>query len=140
MQYVFMLYRFIYLFLLSLIVKELSMQFFLGKFARNLKFIIAVLLASLISTAFFFFVMFISSTFFSHIILSIYFLNLFVYLGLFIVLFVGSNLVIEFPLYNFIFLKGKFEKSELISLLLLINMFAYLFAFLMGFIDPFLWM
>lgn len=116
------------------------MQFFLGKFARNLKFIIAVLLASLISTAFFFFVMFISSTFFSHIILSIYFLNLFVYLGLFIVLFVGSNLVIEFPLYNFIFLKGKFEKSELISLLLLINMFAYLFAFLMGFIDPFLWM
>lgn len=135
-----MLLRFMYLFILSLIVKQVSFQFFLGKFARNLKFILVVSFVSFISSAVFYFIIYLSHSYLSGLLITIYFSSVFLYLCLFIVMFIGFNLIVEFPLYTYVFIKGKFSGSEIFSLLLMVNMFAYLFAYLFGFVDPLSWM
>ena len=134
-----MLYRFMYIFALNLIVKELSLQFFLGKFARNLKFIVSVLAISLVSSGFLCIVMNVVSTYFSYTLLYLYFSSVMAFLGLFIVLYIGSNLIVEVPLYGYILLRGKLDLGGTISLLLMVNMFAYLISYLLGFVDPLAW-
>jgi len=134
------LYRFLFIFMLSLIVKQISFQFFLGSFARNLKFILSVVFVCILSSASFYILAFLFHNYLGYMLMSIYFSSIFAYLCLFIIVFVGSNLIVEYPLYNYIFIKGKFSGSEILSLLLMINMFAYLFAYLLGFVDPLAWM
>jgi len=134
-----LLYRFMYIFALNLIVKELSLQFFLGKFARNLKFIVSVLAISLVSSGFLCIVMNVVSTYFSYTLLYLYFSSVMAFLGLFIVLYIGSNLIVEVPLYGYILLRGKLDLGGTISLLLMVNMFAYLISYLLGFVDPLAW-
>jgi hypothetical protein len=128
-----------YIFALNLIVKELSLQFFLGKFARNLKFIVSVLAISLVSSGFLCIVMNVVSTYFSYTLLYLYFSSVMAFLGLFIVLYIGSNLIVEVPLYGYTFLRGKLDLGGTISLLLMVNMFAYLISYLLGFVDPLAW-
>jgi hypothetical protein len=128
-----------YIFALNLIVKELSLQFFLGKFARNLKFIVSVLAISLVSSGFLCIVMNVVSTYFSYTLLYLYFSSVMAFLGLFIVLYIGSNLIVEVPLYGYILLRGKLDLGGTISLLLMVNMFAYLISYLLGFVDPLAW-
>lgn len=132
--------RFLYFFVLSLIVKELSLQFFLGKIARNVKFIFEILLASFFSSAIFYIVMYSFSIYLSYFLISIFFSSLLAYLALFIIVYVGSNIIVEYPLYMYIFLKGKFSGGEMLSLLLMINMLSYLLTYLLGFINPLAWM
>ncbi|MCS7368419.1 MAG: hypothetical protein NDF57_01725 [archaeon GBS-70-058] len=134
-----LLYKFLYIFVLNLIVKELSLQFFLGKLARNFKFIIGVLIISFASSGFLFIVMNIVSTYFRYVLLYLYFSSLLGYLGLFIALYMGSNLVVEVPLYGYTLLRGKLDIGGITSLLLMINMFAYFIAYLLGFVDPLAW-
>jgi len=139
LDYLGLLYRFMYIFALNLIVKELSLQFFLGKFARNLKFIVSVLAISLVSSGFLCIVMNVVSTYFSYTLLYLYFSSVMAFLGLFIVLYIGSNLIVEVPLYGYILLRGKLDLGGTISLLLMVNMFAYLISYLLGFVDPLAW-
>jgi len=136
----FILLRFIYLFIISLIVKQISFQFFLGKFARNLKFILIVSLVSFISSVVFYSIIYLSHSYLSNLLIAIYFSSIFLYLCLFIAMFIGLNLIVEFPLYTYVFIRGKFSRGEIFSLLLMVNMFSYLFAYLFGFVDPLSWM
>jgi hypothetical protein len=128
-----------YIFILNLIVKELSLQFFLGKLARNLKFIVSVLAISLVSSGFLCIITNVVSTYFSYTLLYLYFSSVMAFLGLFIVLYIGSNLIVEVPLYGYILLRGKLDLGGTISLLLMVNMFAYLISYLLGFVDPLAW-
>lgn len=134
-----MLYKFMYIFILNLIVKELSLQFFLGKLARNFKFVVGVLILSLASSSFLFIVMNVVSTYFRYALIYLYFSSLLGYLGLFIALYIGSNLLVEVPLYGYTLLRGKLDFGGIVSLLLMINMFAYFIAYLLGFVDPLAW-
>ncbi|MEM3616060.1 MAG: hypothetical protein QXX09_05360, partial [Candidatus Methanomethylicia archaeon] len=88
----------------------------------------------------FYTIMYSFSIYLSYFLISIFFSSLLAYLALFIIIYVGSNIIVEYPLYMYVFLKNKFSVGEMLSLLLMINMFSYLLAYLLGFINPLAWM